>query len=167
MLTQGLRGGISAVSRRLRPKCPRRPKPAQPGCYRPLRWIQFFFPLDLAREFVRPGQGCLISERGHQHCGAGGVSRTNRKLQSIAQERSHLFKLCDHFEGGLPPPGRGRRSILFRNGSPLRKFASGPLELKFCGWMPLRLGVATLWSASLSRHEVRRFPKRSEERRVG
>jgi hypothetical protein len=88
--------------------------------------------MDLPRKLVRPRQGCLIGECSHQHCSARGVGRTNRKLQSIAQERSHLFMLCDHFEGGLPPPGRRGRSIVVRNGAPLRKFTRGALELKFC-----------------------------------
>jgi hypothetical protein len=73
----------------------------------------------------------LIGKRSHQDRGAGGVRRTNWKLKSIAQERSHLFMLRDHVDRGLPPPCRRWRSILLWNGSPLRKFASGPLELKF------------------------------------
>jgi hypothetical protein len=86
--------------------------------------------------------------------------RSNQpEVQSIAQERSHLLMLRDHVDRGLPPPCRRGRSILFRHGAPLRKFAGGPLELKFCSWMHLRLGVAILWSASLSRDEVRRSPK--------
>jgi hypothetical protein len=86
-------------------------------------------PADLAREFVRPRQRRLTGERRHQHRGAGGVSRTNRKLQSIAHKRSHLLMLRDDFHRGLPPPSRSGRSIRFRNGSPLRKFANSPLEV--------------------------------------
>jgi hypothetical protein len=70
--------------------------------------------------------------------------------------------LRDNFDRGLPPPGRSGRSIRFRNGSPLRKFANSSLELKFCSWMHLRLGVAILWSASLSRDEVLRSLKARE-----
>jgi hypothetical protein len=95
------------------------------------RQIQFF-PLDLAREFVRPRQGRLFSERGHQNGGACGVGRSNRKLQSIAHERSHLLMPRNSVDRWLPPPRWRGRSILFRNGSPLRIFANGPLELKFC-----------------------------------
>jgi len=39
----------------------------------------------------------------------------------------------DHVDRWLPPPRRCGRSILLRNGSPLREFASGPLELKAAG----------------------------------
>jgi hypothetical protein len=117
------------------------------------------FPLDLAGEFVRPRQGRLIGERGHQYRGAGDVGRPNRKLQSIAHQRSHPLMLRDNFHRGLPPPRRRGRSIRYRDGSPLRKFANSPLELKLCSRMHLRLGVAILWSASLGRDEVHRSPK--------
>jgi hypothetical protein len=58
----------------------------------------------------------------------GGVGRTNRKLQSIAQERSHFLVLREDFEGGLPPPGRRRRSFIHGYAAPLRKLVSGPLN---------------------------------------
>jgi len=70
--------------------------------------------------------------------------------------------LRDHVDRWLPPPRRRGRPIFIWNGSPLRKFASGPFELKFCSRMHLRLRVAILWSASLSREEVRRSPKARE-----
>jgi hypothetical protein len=117
----------------------------------PLRRIQFFFPLDLAREFVRPRQRRLTGEGGHQNRGAGGVGRTNRKLQSIAQERSHFFMLCYHVDRWLPPPCRHGRSILFWNGSPLRKFANSSLELKLCSRMHLRLEGLQIRSAARGR----------------
>jgi hypothetical protein len=89
-------------------------------------------PMDLARKLVRPWQGCLIGKRPHQNGGARGVRRTNWKLKSIAQERSHLLMLRDHVDRGLPPPCWRGRTILLGNGAPLRKFANSALELKFC-----------------------------------
>jgi hypothetical protein len=63
--------------------------------------------------------------------------------------------LRDNFHRGLPPPSRSGRSIRFRNGSPLRKFANGPLELKLCSRMhcpPRRSG-----RHHFNRHDVRLF----------
>jgi hypothetical protein len=76
-------------------------------------------PLELAGEFIRPGQGRLISEGRHQHRGPGGVGRRERKFQSIARQRRHFLLLSGYFEGGLPPPCRRRRSLVCGYGAPL------------------------------------------------
>jgi hypothetical protein len=52
-----------------------------------------------------------LAEPACLYCGTGGVCRTNRKLQSIAQERTHLLILRDNFEGGQPQSGRRGRSL--------------------------------------------------------